>query len=152
MVKKIPRVLENWNVVVVDDEMDSLIVAQMLLEMAGANVLTASDGREGLQLICKEIPDFILSDLSMPEMDGWRLIQELHTDRRTSEIPIIALTAHAMHGDRERAISAGFTNYLTKPLDPDKFISQLLHLLVTLPQFTDNLTPQLAYLEGYDPQ
>src|SRR4051812_27320518 len=104
MVKKIPRVLEGWNVVVVDDEFDSLTVAQVLLEMAGANVMTANDGYEGLQLITKEMPDFILSDLSMPEMDGWRLIQELNMDRRTSKIPIIALRVHAMHVDRERAI------------------------------------------------
>lgn len=146
MTKKIPRVLDGWNVVVVDDELDSLMVAQMLLEMAGANVMTASNGSEALTLIREKLPSFILSDLSMPEMDGWRLIQELAKDRDTASIPIIALTAHAMHGDRERAIRAGFTNYLTKPLDPQKFISQLLHLLVTVPEFTDDLTPQLIYV------
>jgi CheY-like chemotaxis protein len=146
MTKKIPRVLENWNVVVVDDEFDSLTVAQILLEMAGANVSTANNGAEALDLINQELPDFILSDLSMPQMDGWRLIQELNNDRRTSSIPIIALTAHAMVGDRERAIRAGFTNYLTKPLDPDKFISQLLQLLVTVSEFTEDLMPRLAIL------
>jgi two-component system, cell cycle response regulator DivK len=80
--------------------------------------------------------------LSMPVMDGWRLIHELNIDRTLRDIPVIALTAHAMSGDRERAIQAGFVNYLTKPLDPDKFIQQLLNLLVDLPELNDLLTQQ----------
>lgn len=136
---KIPKVLENWNVLVVDDEEDSLAVACMLLEMAGANVATASNGREALASVQEKRPDFILSDLSMPEMDGWRLMYQLNRERSTLEIPVIALTAHAISGDRQRAIQAGFTNYIAKPLDPDKFIEQLLALLVEIP----NLRAQL---------
>lgn len=116
------------------------MVATMMLEMAGANVIQASNGREALEAIRDHHPRFILSDLSMPEMDGWQLVRELQHDRATMEIPIIALTAHAMSGDRERAIMAGFTNYLTKPLDPDKFLQQLLNLLVEIPELEQLIT------------
>jgi CheY-like chemotaxis protein len=137
---KIPDCLTGWDVVVADDEEDSLMVATMMLEMAGANVIQASNGREALEAIRDHHPRFILSDLSMPEMDGWQLVRALQQDRATMEIPIIALTAHAMSGDRERAIMAGFTNYLTKPLDPDKFLQQLLNLLVEIPELEQLIT------------
>ncbi|MBL8164151.1 MAG: response regulator [Anaerolineae bacterium] len=134
MKTKIPQVLQGWSVVVADDEEDSLIVATMLLEMAGADVRQARNGREALGLIRQSRPHFVLSDLSMPEMDGWLLMHELNTDRSTIDLPVIALTAHAMSGDRERAIEAGFTNYITKPLDPEKFLGQLVNLLVAVPE------------------
>jgi two-component system, cell cycle response regulator DivK len=131
---KIPRVMVGWCVLVVDDEQDSLDIARMMLEFAGAKVLTATDGQEALAMIERTRPHFILSDLSMPEMDGWQLIRELNLEPRTREIPVIALTAHAMSGDRERALQAGFVNYITKPLDTDKFITQLLSMVIDTPQ------------------
>jgi CheY-like chemotaxis protein len=131
-----PRALVNWHVLVVDDEEDSLEVAQMLLEMAGATVLTATNGREALALVKAQRPHFILSDLSMPDVDGWRLVYDLNRNRATADIPVIALTAHAIPGDRERALKAGFVNYITKPLDPDKFIQQLLKLLIEIPELS----------------
>jgi CheY-like chemotaxis protein len=131
---KIPRVMVGWRVLVVDDEPDSLEVARMMLEMAGAYVLTATNGKEGLASVDKERPHFILSDLSMPEMDGWHMMQELNRERSTADIPVIALTAHAMSGDRERAMQAGFVNYIPKPLDPDKFINQLLNIVTETPE------------------
>lgn len=130
--------LAEWRVLVVDDEEDSLEVAKMMLEIAGASVLTASDGQQALQLIKATKPHFILSDLSMPVMDGWQLMHRLVEDRSTQDIPVIALTAHAMKGDRERAMAAGFRNYITKPLDASKFMGQLLAILITLPEFTDS--------------
>ncbi len=136
---KIPQALQGWTVYVIDDEEDSLNVARLMLEMAGATVRTANNGQEGLRIIREARPHFILSDLSMPEMDGWRLMHELNRDRTTLDIPVIALTAHAMSGDRQRAINAGFTNYITKPLDPDKFIQQLLNLLVEIPDLKNLL-------------
>src|SRR5258707_2673436 len=136
MSQKVPQVLVNWLVLVVDDEEDSLEVAQMLLEMAGAKVMLATNGREALELIRQQRPHFILSDLSMPEVDGWRLVHDLNRNRTTLDIPVIALTAHALSGDRERAIQAGFANYITKPLDVDKFIQQLLTVLLDIPQLS----------------
>src|SRR5258708_7253019 len=142
MSQKVPQVLVNWLVLVVDDEEDSLEVAQMLLEMAGATVLLATNGREALTLIRQQHPHFILSDLSMPDVDGWRLVHDLNRNRTTLDIPVIALTAHAISGDRERAIQAGFANYITKPLDPDKFIQQLLNLLVAIPELGPMFPPE----------
>src|SRR5688500_14815382 len=111
---RIPAVFAGWTVLLVDDEQDSLEVAEMLLQMAGAAVLTATNGREALEILKTTKPRFILSDISMPEMNGWQMIDLLNQDRSLRDIPVIALTAFAMPGDRERAIEAGFANHITK--------------------------------------
>ncbi|MFN8376034.1 MAG: response regulator [Anaerolineae bacterium] len=131
--------LAGWNVVVVDDEIDSQEVAARILRHYGANVTTANNGKEGLDVIQKIRPRFIISDLSMPEMDGWGMLYELKLERDTMDIPVIALTAHAMMGDRQRAIEAGFHNYLTKPLTATTFMKDLLQLLMDEP----SLAPEL---------
>jgi CheY-like chemotaxis protein len=139
--QKIRRdILKGWDVVVIDDEPDSLEVAQRILKFYGANVHTATNGEEGLKTIKQVRPRFVISDLSMPVMDGWALLYELNRDRFAMETPVIALTAHAMSGDRERAIEAGFHNYLTKPLTPASFMIDLLRLLVDIPEFHDELS------------
>jgi CheY-like chemotaxis protein len=132
-------ILKDWSVLVIDDEPDSLEVAQRLLTHYGAKVLIASNGQEAWDILQKSRPRFILSDISMPVMDGWELIARIKNHRTTLDIPAIALTAHAMVGDRERAISAGFHNYLSKPLTVDTFIKDLLCLLVDIPEFSDEL-------------
>ncbi len=136
----IPRtILQNWNVLVVDDEPDSLEVATLLLKHYGANVIQACNGQEALAAVRANHPKLVISDISMPVMDGWSLIRELKRDRSTLDIPVIALTAHAMVGDREKAITAGFHNYLSKPLTPSTFMRDLLHLLVDIPALADSL-------------
>jgi two-component system, cell cycle response regulator DivK len=133
---RIPDVFSGWTVLLVDDEQDSLEVAQMLLQMAGANVLVASNGAEALKILKDEKPRFILSDISMPQMNGWEMMDRLNRDRALRDIPVIALTAFAMPGDRERAIEAGFANHITKPLEPRKFIDQLVNLLAEMPEIS----------------
>ncbi len=131
---KVPReILQGWEVVVIDDDANSLDIAERILLHYGATVHTAVNGKEGLSLIQQVRPRFVVSDISMPVLDGWKLIEELKRDPRLANIPVIALTAHAMIGDRERAIAAGFHNYLSKPLSPGTFITDLLHLLVDVP-------------------
>lgn len=126
------NLLQDWTVVIVEDEDDSREVLTLLLEVYGANVIAANTGKEGLALIAKHRPNFVISDLSMPEMSGWELIESLKQgDRVLAEIPVIALTAHAMEHDRRRAIEAGFHNFITKPLEPEKFISQVIRILAT---------------------
>jgi two-component system, cell cycle response regulator DivK len=127
-------ILQGWNVLVVDDEADSLEVATRLLKYYGAQVHTAGNGQEALEQVRKLKPAFIVSDLSMPVLDGWGLLKELKRQRDTMEIPVIALTAHAMVGDRARAIEAGFHNYLTKPLTAATFIRDLLTVLENIPE------------------
>lgn len=136
----IPRtILKDWIVLVVDDEADSLEVATRILRHYGAVVYTATNGQEGLEVVRTVRPRFIISDLSMPIMDGWGMLDALKRERETLDIPVIALTAHAMTGDRERAIMAGFHNYLTKPLTPATFLRDLLNLLTDIPEFASEI-------------
>ena len=138
---KIPSdLLSGWDVVVIDDEPDSLEVARYILDFYGANVLTATNGQEGIALVQETKPHFVISDLSMPEMDGWEFVSALKSTVQMQDTPVIALTAHAMRGDRERAIAAGFHNYLPKPLTANTFMDELLTLLLDIPQLSDHLT------------
>jgi CheY-like chemotaxis protein len=131
--------LVGWDIIVLDDEEDSLEVAEIILQEYGANVHTASNGEEGLAMVRQVKPRFIISDLSMPVMDGWGFISAMKKDTAYAQIPVIALTAHAMIGDRERAITAGFHNYLTKPLTVDTFMADLVRLLVDIPELVEYL-------------
>jgi len=131
--------LAGWDIVVLDDEDDSLEVAEVILLEYGANVYTASNGKEGLEVVRQVKPRFVISDLSMPEMDGWGFIASMKKDPALAEIPVIALTAHAMVGDRQRAVDAGFHNYLTKPLTVDTFMMDLVKLLVDIPVLVEYL-------------
>src|SRR5439155_11022647 len=106
-------------------------IVTMLLSLYGAHVVTASNGREGLDAIRQHRPRFVIADLSMPEMSGWDMVGIMKNDRTTLDIPVVALTAHAMAGDRNRALATGFHNYLTKPLHPETFVGELLALLTT---------------------
>ena len=130
-------ILKDWLVLVVDDDTMSLMVAMMILKHHGANVHTATNGQEGLEMARQLRPRLIISDLSMPVMDGWAMIDELKREPSTQTIPAIALTAHAMIGDREKAIAAGFHNYLSKPLTPATFMKDLMRLLNDIPGMAD---------------
>src|SRR5258708_1996782 len=134
-----PDLLKDWNVLVVDDEADSLLVAQTILELCGATVCSAANGKAGLEMARQKRPHFIISDLSMPEVNGWQMVRQIKTIPMLQDIPVIALTAHAMVGDRQRAMEAGFHNYLTKPLRPDTFINDLLRLLTDIPELAQKL-------------
>jgi len=131
--------LKSWDIVVIDDEEDSLMVAQVILDEYGAHTHTATNGEEGLTVIRSVKPKFVISDLSMPVLDGWGLIAKMQGEPVLKDIPTIALTAHAMIGDRERAVAAGFHNYLTKPLTVETFIQDLVKLLVDIPTLADEL-------------
>lgn len=122
--------MQDWVIVAIDDEPDSLEVVTLLLEMHGATVIGAINGRDGLAKIREHRPHFIVSDLTMPEMTGWELIDELKKEARPiAEIPVIALTAHAMDRDRSRAIEKGFYNFITKPLQPETFVQHVIGFL-----------------------
>ncbi|NDJ52037.1 MAG: response regulator [Chloroflexi bacterium] len=109
--------VSDWFVMIVDDEPDNLEVLADVFAFHGAEVITARDGQEGLRQLENRQPDLILLDLSMPNMDGWEMHRRIRDDERLKEIPIIAVTAHAMVGDYERVISAGFDGYITKPIN-----------------------------------
>jgi CheY-like chemotaxis protein/nitrogen-specific signal transduction histidine kinase len=108
-------------ILVVEDSPDIRVLIRMLLESAGHEVLTASDGREGVETAVRERPDLILMDLSLPVLSGWEAARQIKSAPETSGITVIAVTAHAMQGDRERALAAGCDGFLSKPIDEETF-------------------------------
>lgn len=109
--------ITSWSVLIVDDEPDNLEIVAESLVFFGLSVKIARNGLEGLDLLKEFSPDLILLDLSMPKMDGWEMRSRVKADPATRDIPVIALSAHAMAGDMERALQAGFDGYLTKPVN-----------------------------------
>jgi two-component system cell cycle response regulator DivK len=105
-------------ILVAEDEPDNRRIVVKVLAMEGYAVLEAVDGGSALELARREHPDLIVLDLAMPGIDGWEAARRLKADPRTSDIPIIALTAFAMRGDEERAREAGCDGYLSKPCRP----------------------------------
>src|SRR5687768_10495238 len=102
---------------VVDHEADNIEVAAEPLELHGMTVRTAENGQLAVDALQDEwLPDLILLDLSMPVMDGWATLRKLKSDERTQSITVLALSAHAIIGDAERAVNAGFDGYMTKPI------------------------------------
>ena len=95
------------------------------LKRKGFTVLCAKNGQEAINVAQSEIPDIILMDLSLPILDGWTAAERLKADETTKSIPIIALTAHAMKGDRERALEAGCDDYDTKPIDFERLLDKI---------------------------
>ncbi|MCU0475529.1 MAG: response regulator [Anaerolineae bacterium] len=130
-------ILKGWKLLIVEDEPDNLDVIGRILNHFGATIETATDGKEGLAALERFTPDVIISDISMPVMDGWEFCYTVQNTPAIAHIPLIALTAHAMLGDRERALAAGFSGYITKPITPGTFITQLLEHLQMHPSFKD---------------
>ena len=109
--------VNSWQVLLVDDEPDNLEVVAETLEYRGAEVRTALNGLEAMTVLQDFTPNLIIADLSMPKMDGWELRTRLKNNPELQHIPLLALSAHAMIGDKERALAAGFDGYLTKPVN-----------------------------------
>lgn len=107
----------TWHILVVDDEQDNLEVVAETLEFKGATVRTATNGEEALTVLDDFRANLILTDLSMPVMDGWKMRYQIKTRETLRHIPVLALSAHAIAGDQERALEAGFDGYLTKPVN-----------------------------------
>lgn len=111
-----------------DNEMNRDMLSRRL-ERRGHDVVCAVDGAEGLALARREGPALILMDMSLPGIDGWEATRQLKADPATSRIPIIALTAHAMSDDRERALTAGCDDYDTKPVEFPRLVQKIDALL-----------------------
>ena len=115
-------------VLIVEDMALNRDLLEQLLE-DDYHVITAADGVAGLDVARQQQPDLILMDLSLPVMDGWDATRCLRADPELKTIPVIALTAHAMRGDEERALAAGCDAYLSKPIDEDRLLSLLEQFL-----------------------
>jgi CheY-like chemotaxis protein len=119
-------VLSGRKVLVVDDDVRNIFALTSVLERANMQVLFAENGKKGMELI-RNTPDIsvVLMDVMMPEMDGFETMRAIREEPRYRNLPVIALTAKAMKGDRERCIEAGASDYITKPVDGDQLLSLL---------------------------
>ncbi|WP_437363342.1 response regulator [Inquilinus limosus] len=113
----------------VEDNEDNIYMLSTRLKRRGFDVVTARDGAEGVEAAGRERPDLILMDLSLPVIDGWEATRRIKADAGTGSIPVIALSAHAMAGDREKALAAGCDDYDTKPVDMARLLAKIEALL-----------------------
>ena len=114
--------------VVEDNEMNRDMLSRRLIRR-GFQVIFAVDGQQGVDLARSERPDIILMDMSLPVIDGWEATRRVKSDDATRAVPVIGLTAHAMAGDREKAIEAGCDDYDTKPVEFERLIGKMERLL-----------------------
>ena len=117
-------------VLYVEDNDDNLFMLKMRLELLGDfEVVTAEDGEKGCAMALSERPDIILMDLEMPILDGWGATRRLKADLQTRDIPIIALSAHALAGEREKALAAGCNEFDTKPIEFDRLVATVRRIV-----------------------
>jgi two-component system cell cycle response regulator len=112
-------------VLVVEDQPENLELMVYLLQAFGHETLTAGNGAEGVAAVTQGRPDLVVMDLQMPVMDGYEAAKLIKADPVVSAIPLVAVTAYAMVGDRERIMACGFDGYMTKPIDPQTFVREL---------------------------
>lgn len=116
-------------ILIVEDNAASLELVSYILSNAGHSILTAMDGADGLRVALECHPDLVLCDLQLPELDGFGVIRLLRKHPAWQALPVVALSALSMPGDRETALEAGFNGYLTKPITPEFFLKQVEEFL-----------------------
>jgi CheY-like chemotaxis protein len=109
----------------VEDNEDNIFMLKNRLTRAGHTVMIATDGAQGVAMASSEQPDLILMDLSLPVLDGWEATRRIKAAPETKHIPVIALTAHAMTGDREKAMAAGCDDFDTKPIELPRLLAKI---------------------------
>lgn len=119
--------MSKGRVLVVEDNMDTYELVHFILEKNGFETFLAVNGRDGVIAAQKQKPDLIIMDMSMPEMDGWTATAHIKRDESLTSIPLLALTAHALPADRQRAMDAGCNEYITKPMDLDDLVNAVEH-------------------------
>jgi len=121
-------------ILIIEDTENNRVLLTRRLKPRGHDIITAEDAERGLAMVPSERPDLILMDVGLPGMDGWSATRQLKSDPVHRQIPVVALTAHAMDGDREKAIEAGCDDYETKPIDFNRLFATIDRLLSAQPQ------------------
>lgn len=112
-------------VLYVEDNDDNIYMLERRLKRSGFTVLIARDGAEGVAMAAAEMPDLILMDMGLPVLDGWEATRQIKAAEKTKDIPVIALTANAMSGDREKALAAGCDDFDTKPVELERLLGKI---------------------------
>ena len=129
-------------ILVIEDNPTNLELVVYLLKQFGYETLTAMDGQEGLALAEKEKPDLIICDIQLPKLNGYEVAKSLSRNPEFSDVPLIAVTAYSMVGDRDAIMSAGFNGYISKPIDPDSFVKQI-EMFLTKKQHSNHVSPSI---------
>lgn len=116
-------------ILIVEDDPKNLTLFRDVLQVSGYRTIEATDGRQGIETAKSEIPNLILMDIQLPEIDGMEATRRLKADDITSSIPVIALTSYAMKGDKERILEAGCDGYLAKPVDIEELLDTVSRYL-----------------------
>jgi CheY-like chemotaxis protein len=116
-------------VLYIEDTENNRILVERKLRRSGYTVLTAEDAEAGLEIAAREKPDLILMDMGLPEVDGWEATRRLKANPELKDIPVIALTAHTMVGDRDKSLAAGCDDYDEKPFDFERLLRKISTLL-----------------------
>ncbi|HWI17651.1 MAG TPA: response regulator [Vicinamibacterales bacterium] len=112
-------------ILIVEDNQTNLALMEYLLRAFGYEVLTAHDGEHGIAMAARDLPDLILMDLQLPGISGFESAARIREASSATQVPIIAVTAFAMVGDRERVLAEGFDGYISKPITPETFVSEI---------------------------
>ena len=119
----------HWQIIVVEDEYDSLKMVSEILRYYGVDVLVAHNGKECIELLKKNHVTLVLTDLAMPEMDGWETLKAIRANPRTASIPVVAVSAYHSIEVAEQATIAGFDGFFAKPISPKTFVDNLAKLI-----------------------
>ncbi|MCE5203712.1 MAG: response regulator [Actinomycetia bacterium] len=119
----------TFKVLLVEDNPQNRYLVTFLLEKSGYEVVAAEDGEEAVVAVETHRPDLILMDVQLPKMDGYEATRHIKGDPRFKDIPLVALTAHSMKGDRGKALEAGCDDYITKPVDAEQLLAHIKSLL-----------------------
>jgi len=112
-------------ILVVEDNETNMYIFRRILRKGGHEVIPATSGEEGVEMAIKEKPDLILMDIQLTDMDGLEATKKIKESKEGKDIPIVALTSYVMVGDREKALAAGCTGYIEKPINPDTFLAKI---------------------------
>ena len=117
----------------IEDSPSNRLLVSRILSVEGCEVLEAEDGVRGLELAAEEHPDLILMDMNLPDVDGYELTRRVRANPDLADIPVVAMTANVMHGDREKSLEAGCVGYIPKPIDVDALPDQVAHFAKVKP-------------------
>lgn len=115
----------SQRILIIEDNATNLYLMEYLLKSFGYAVLTAIDGDAGLEIAARQPLDLIICDIQMPGMDGYEVLRFIRENPEMDDVQVVAITAFAMAGDRQKILASGFDNYLPKPIDPQKFAGQI---------------------------